>query len=67
MARLRLFDEEDNWAPIAEDITAEVRPIVREIFDKYFALGYSIRDISYVLNSEVKEQELIMILKNCRS
>ena len=67
MARLRLFDENDKRTPIAKDITKEVRPIVREIFDKYFALGYSIRDISYVLTSEVKEQELIMILKKCRS
>lgn len=49
----RLFDENDGWTEEALDLAHRAESYFRNIFDEYLEAGYSVREISHVLNSAI--------------
>jgi hypothetical protein len=53
-----LFDEDERYTPIASDLDLEVHKALLPIFEKYFALGITIREIAYLMHNSVLDVEL---------
>ena len=58
----RLFNENDQYIEIANQLASAVSYVINDIFREYINLGYSVRDISHVINSVVTEREIIHVL-----
>ena len=58
----RLFNENDQYIEIANQLASAVSYVINDIFREYINLGYSVRDISHVINSDVTEREIIHVL-----
>lgn len=49
-----MYNEEwFSYLPIGNELDAETTKILRPIFDKYFKMGYSPREISQIMSSSI--------------
>lgn len=58
-----LFTDKARYTMEAHELSNEVFPIIRKVFDKYLALGYSPRDISSIMQWAVTDCELYAVLE----
>lgn len=64
MDRKSFFNpEHDAWTAEASDCGDEVRAIMRPIFEKWIALGYSPREIAYIATTSTFSLESEIVLK----
>ena len=57
-----LFNEYCNYTEEANSLDVETRNATKEIFDKYFKLGFSAREIYYVMDQAIHMYELTTLL-----
>ena len=55
---VRLFDENERYTQAALDLDAETAKAVQVIFDRYVTAGYSVRDVSFLMQKAINELEL---------
>jgi len=61
--RKNLFTEKgERWTDDANRISNEFTDAVRPIFEKYYAQGYRVRDISHILMGVAFEEEVLTVL-----
>jgi hypothetical protein len=56
MKMKQFFDEHEEWTDVAIDIDREAELAVKPIFDKYIALGYSVRGIAYMIGEATRSK-----------
>lgn len=52
----------DQMTDDAKALDMEAAELINPLFDKYHAMGYSLRDISYVIANSVRDCELEHLL-----
>lgn len=55
--RRPLYDEFDRWSDAANAVSVEVQAALRPLFLKYSEAGYSVRQLSHIMMSDVLELE----------
>lgn len=57
-----LHDKNDGMTDDAHALDLEAEELLKPLFDKYHAMGYSARDISYVIANTVRDCELDVLV-----
>jgi hypothetical protein len=49
----RLFKDDDRYSPEATQLVDETHDMVKPLFEKWVQQGYSVRDISYIMQATI--------------
>lgn len=61
---MKMFDNNGlGWTKQATELTDETLATIRPIFDKWCALGYSVRDIAHIINWAVNDAEIDYVME----
>lgn len=61
MPQEQLFEENYEWNDASMSLSLEVKDFLQETFQKWADLGYSPREIAYILQRSVIDAELLTL------
>jgi hypothetical protein len=61
----RLFDSNDKYNNIADEVDSKTMNAIKPIFQYYVDKGYSIRDIANIMSKVILDEELMQLLPEC--
>jgi len=67
MEKLSFFNNKESYNEYASEMEKEIRPHLRNIFEKWSEKGFKFREIQIVLNGLIAELCMAFIAKNRRS
>jgi hypothetical protein len=59
----RLFNDDERYTSIALDLDLEASRVIAPLFKKYIQLGFSIREIEYVIDKTVIDVSCLEIIE----
>lgn len=57
-----IYSEDDRYTPECNQLDIEVHDALKPVFDRWVALGYSIRQVSHLIQGAAYELELMAML-----
>ena len=67
MEKLSFFNEKESYNDFASEMEKEIRPHLKNIFEKWSEKGFKFREIQIVLNGLIAEICMAFIAKNRRN
>lgn len=58
----KIYNENDSFSDTAQEIEREFYHLVKPLFDRWIAEGYSIRELSHLLQGSISEMEIMTVI-----